>query len=141
MKTTVILTLLSLSFAALASEKIVECRVAGPVAEAKLQVKFQGGKLVTWSDNELIAPSSHQAFSNLLSPIETDDGPSYEWTRIFKTVNGFQIIEAGTTADAVKLGIKINPAKSGNKGKGFYEYKDLGSGNGNSLDPLTCIVK
>jgi hypothetical protein len=137
--TLALLTFFSMS--SYAATKIVDCKPTGPFGQAMISVKFKDHKMIQWNSNHLVDPQSHQAFYVLLSPIETEDGESFEWIKFFTARNGFQILEAGNTAEMVKLGIKIDPSKSGNRGFGFYEYTDLGSGNGHNRDSLNCLVK
>ncbi|MGE0634490.1 MAG: hypothetical protein AB7O96_18890 [Pseudobdellovibrionaceae bacterium] len=58
-----------------------------------------------------------------------------EWEKNFRAPNGYSVVEVGTTADSVTVGISKDFTK------GFYKYRDLGSGNGNSELTMECSVK
>ena len=58
----------------------------------------------------------------------------FEWQRSFVAANGYSILELGTSADAFKLGVNLQT------NKGFFSYKDHGSGAGN-FGPYVTVCR
>ncbi|MBS1984770.1 MAG: hypothetical protein JST16_11415 [Bdellovibrionales bacterium] len=90
------------------------------------------GKIVYWKKNQIAQAEKTSIFGRLAGDVEEE---GYEYIHSFQAPNGYSILQAGTTADEISIGIHSDHKK------GFYAYKDLGSGNGNSKVPLTCVAR
>ncbi|OFZ28316.1 MAG: hypothetical protein A2622_04230 [Bdellovibrionales bacterium RIFCSPHIGHO2_01_FULL_40_29] len=90
------------------------------------------GKIVYWAKNQIAKADSKSIFGPLAENVEEW---GFEYIRSFIAPNGYSIIKAGTTADEISVGVSKNLTN------GFYNYVDLGSGNGHSKTPLTCLKK
>lgn len=109
---------------------IVECSATVKNKKESVSLKLnRQGKIIFWAEGQIASAQKKSIFGPLAENI---DEWGFEYTHSFKAPNGFAIVQAGTTADEISVGISKD-LKSG-----FYRYKDLGSGNGNSQIPLTC---
>lgn len=88
----------------------------------KLRINASG-EIEPWNKKKWADVNKGAYWLNVFS--EDSDTYGFEWEKTFKAGNGYSILELGTTADVFKFG--VNAAK----GKGFFEYIDIGSGNGN----------
>lgn len=116
-----------------ASFYVAQCTatVDRKVESLKLRLD-QSGNIIDWDKKHLaqvVAGKMFQIFG------ENFDESPVENIKKYKSTNGFSIVELVTTADNIKIGIHLT-TKSG-----FYEYRDFGSGNGNSKQILTCTIK
>ncbi len=129
----IIMMFASISFAAPSTEgtTVVKCSVTidGSTEWIKLRLNSRG-KIVTWSERKLASAKTNSIFAMLN---ESEDA-GFEWVNFIMARNGFSIIEAGTTADSFMVGV------SRDRTKGFFRYRDLGSGNGHSSHELTCAT-
>ncbi len=123
----------NISFAAPSTEgtTVVKCSVTinGSNEWIKLRLNSRG-KIITWSERKLAWAKPDSIFAMLNESEEA----GFEWVNFIMARNGFSIIEAGTTADSFTVGV------SRDRTKGFFRYRDLGSGAGHSSHELTCTV-
>lgn len=112
----------------------VECSTKINSAVHAVQFKMdQYGNIVDW-DKKHYAKNVKGDLFWLFG--ESFDTSGVESKNSFKAPNGYSILSLTTTADNVTVGINI--AKS----TGFYQYKDYGSGNGNTKPMvLSCQSK
>lgn len=109
----------------------VECRT-----EVKTQVQTISLRLnekrviIQWDKNHMAKADENSIFTLL-----TESPDSFEYVNSFKVRNGYSILQVGTTADELIIGI----SKSLNNG--IFKYKDQGSGNGDSDYFLDCLEK
>jgi hypothetical protein len=110
---------------------VVKCSVTIDGSDEWIKLRINSrGKIVTWSERKLASAKPNSIFA-ILNESEED---SFEWVNFIVARNGFSILEAGTTADSFMVGV------SRDRTKGFFRYRDLGSGNGHSSHELTCAV-
>jgi hypothetical protein len=86
-------------------------------------------KIIQWSRNKLANTPAGSIFENFSYNLA--DEP-YDYMNSFMGRNGYSIIEIGSTADAEQIGVHLGLKK------GFYSYRDHGSGNGNFNIVLVC---
>lgn len=111
----------------------VECSVTVKGKKEAITFHLNNNKqIVYYKDNQVAKTSKDSLFWPLGENLEE---AGVESLRTFFTPNGYSVVYAITTADAVKVGI------SRNLNAGFYEYSDLGSGNGNKKLNLICEQK
>lgn len=88
-------------------------------------------KIVPATKNKFVL--SDESKSSDFSYLSMDlEAAGFEAIRTVMGRNGYSIITFITTADAVKIGVDATLTR------GFYEYKDIGSGNGDKNYSLTC---
>lgn len=112
----------------------VECatRIITTIHAAQFKMD-QYGNIVDW-DKKHFAKNLQGDLFELFG--ESFDTSAVESKRAFKAPNGYSILSLTTTADNITVGINIA------KFTGFYQYKDYGSGNGNSKPiVLHCQLK
>jgi hypothetical protein len=114
------------------SLEVVECstRIGGKKHAVELTIGTDG-KIQMWTE-ERIAKANKSSIFSLLS--ENFDESGIEYLHFIMGRNGFAMVRAGTTADEITVGV------SRDRSRGFYQYRDLGSGNGNSQLELSCKV-
>ena len=128
MKKLFLLTLFVSSMAMADSTIVVRCW-APKYEKQNVHLKIQNGKITNWDQNHVARPDAKSIFGMLSEPIK--DG-AIESVRIGRGKNGFVFVTVVTTADSVTVGV------SPDLKRGFYNYKDLGSGNGNDNIELVC---
>ncbi len=107
----------------------VECKTTeGKVHKLKAKLTSKG-KLVRWDNKRFVEADSKSIF-HLFATDQEETG--VEYSKEFQAKNGYSIVVLGTTADEHTLGISLE------KLDGFFQYKDLGSGSGNSKEKLSC---
>lgn len=122
------------SFNALADEvTIVKCSVKVKNKEETMKIKVdKKGVLGFWSDDKIVQASKKSYFSNL-SNLESF---GLEGSHTYFTANGYSALSVNNTAEAIDIGVHKDFSK------GFYNYRDGGSGIGNLRMALKCkIVK
>ncbi len=92
-------------------------------------LKMINGMLTQWDATHVARPDANSIF--LLLAEDTEEGV-LESVRFGKAKNGYAMVTVVTTADALTLG--VSPSLE----NGFYNYQDLGSGNGNKRLDLIC---
>jgi|GEM_PF-5464039 len=114
--------------------QVVSCKadVDGKTQQLKLKLDAEG-KIVKWDDKNW-AQAKRNGIFFWLAENEEEDMSSIEYDSSIIAANGYSIVKVGTTADEVSVGI------SADRKKGFFKYRDAGSGNGNSEYPLVCRV-
>lgn len=112
---------------------VAECtvKVSGKSETLRLRLD-RSGNVINWDKSHLGQVVSGRMFQFFGEDFEVS---SAESIKMYKGTNGYSIVELITTADAIKVGFNLIT-----KG-GFYDYRDLGSGNGNSRLPLNCTIK
>lgn len=130
-KSLVVLVFVCVSTLAYGSEKsLFKCALAGSPYDLVAAVDEQGrivpmnNTYYIWSNKDKSSPFYVFSFNYKNYPFES--------IKTFKAPNGFSVVQMVTTADAVLFGI------SADRTVGFYQYQDLGSGNGNSKLTLKC---
>src|SRR5688500_9399299 len=104
---------------------VASIKIDGVTHTAKVKLDRRGA-IVPWSATKwaLITPGKGRSLFYWLGENREEGG--LEWQRSGKARNGYGIVTVGTTADSVTMGVSLKD------GKGFFSYRDLGSGNGNS---------
>lgn len=101
--------------------------VKGKQESFKIRVN-QAGEPIFWSKSKIIEASKSSYFA-LLADLENF---GLEGKKSFSTSNGFKVLRVTNTAEQIELG--LNKSLS----KGYYAYRDGGSGLGNSSLELSC---
>lgn len=109
---------------------VVECgvRIASKVHTALIRLNSRG-EVVPYSKSKLLGAPLKSIFGFM------GDNPNesaMEYVNTFRAPNGYSVVQGGTTADEITVG--VSPDLS----KGFYSYRDIGSGNGNMRYYLAC---
>jgi hypothetical protein len=106
--------------------------VDGVTHTAKVKLNASG-KIVPWDRSKwaLVTPGKGKSIFDYLGQRGEESG--FEWERQGRGKNGYSFIRLGTTADEVTFGVSLKD------GKGFFNYQDLGSGNGNSRLTLKVV--
>lgn len=127
-------TLIGLSSLSLADiSYVAECTVKVDRKDETLRLRLdRTGNIINWDKSHLGQVVSGRMFQFFGEDFEET---VVEKAMMYKATNGFSIIELITTADNIKVG--INPTTK----QGFYNYRDYGSGSGNSRLNLTCTIK
>ena len=109
---------------------VASVTVDGVKHTAKVKLDARGA-IVPWSETKWasITPGRGRSIFFWLGEHREESG--LEWQRSGRARNGYGIVTVGTTADSVTMGVSLKT------GKGFFNYRDLGSGNGNSTYTLT----
>jgi hypothetical protein len=116
---------------AYANKKLVEVECWSIVNNTKESISVRldaAGKITNWSKNKMANAKKDSYFE-----IFSENYENFEFMNSYIAKNKFKILELGTSADAFMIGI------SSDLKLGFYSYRDLGSGNGNSRLTLQCI--
>jgi hypothetical protein len=130
MKLLIILLLLPIG----ASASVVTCTGQADGRTQSISIKIgSDGHLANWNESKIAQTPARGAFGLLAENPEDGEGP-FEYYHSDVTSYGMKVITAGTTADEAKIAI------SKDLKRGYFAYRDLGSGNGNHYIPLTCSV-
>jgi hypothetical protein len=100
-------------------------RIQGISETVRLKLHAKKMEIVQWDDTKW-GVSAGSYLGVYSQPIEEY---GFEWTKSFRARNGYSILELGTTADSHTIGVNLQEKK------GFYTYKDQGSGAGH-LGPI-----
>ena len=114
------------------ADSTVKCSLKTDDKTEWVQLKLNAkSEIVQWDTKKWGKVSKNAYWLSVFA--EDIEEYGFEWQKSFKARNGYSILELGTTADAFLVG--VNQAA----GKGFFTYKDYGSGAGNTgpLD-LSC---
>ncbi len=132
-----ILLTLSLSLVSLSSfaQNTIEVNCWTQIQNKKQVISLRldnQGKLVYWAKNQIAKTDKKSIFGILAENVNKF---GFEFINSIQAPNGYSIIQAGTTADAISIGVSKDLTK------GFYSYRDHGSGNGNQNIVLACSKK
>jgi hypothetical protein len=121
----------TMSFAPCSILLTAKCTVSHKERTHAITLKIEDGKIIPWDSKRWakITPKKDSIFFWLGQDREES---ALEWEKSYRAKNGYSIVEVGTTADAVKVGVNLDEKK------GFFKYEDLGSGNGNLELTLKC---
>lgn len=95
-----------------------------------VQLKVGNRGMLQWEENRWAKASKKAEYLGAFA--ENTEEYGFEWEKTFKAGNGYSILELGTTADSFTIGVNLRD------GKGFFRYKDLGSGAGDQNWILSC---
>jgi hypothetical protein len=126
----IVCALLSPFGAQAAMPTIAKCTVQHDGRLHAIHLKLdRAGKIVRWDRSRWAKVSRDSVFAAFAEDV---DEYGFEWEKSFMARNGYSILELGTTADSFTVGVNLAV------GKGFFRYKDLGSGAGDSSLVLIC---
>jgi hypothetical protein len=109
---------------------VASVTIQGVTHTAKVKLDARG-RIVPWSATKWASITPGQGKSIFFWLGEHREESGIEWQRGGKARNGYGLVTVGTTADSVTLGVSLKEKK------GFFNYRDLGSGNGHSTHVLT----
>jgi hypothetical protein len=109
---------------------VASMKVNGVTHTARVKVDARG-KIVPWTEKKWAQITPGKGKSEFFWLGQNRETSGIEWERAGKAKNGYSLVTVGTTADSVTLGVSLKD------GKGFFNYRDLGSGNGNHKYELT----
>ncbi len=108
----------------------VKCTSTYNNKKETIQIRLSDkGKIVPWDSKVLCKAPKDSLFSNFSG--REDDG--IEYSNTFVARNGFALVNVGTTADDMTIGVHPKTLQA------FYNYRDTGSGAGNFKLTMTCI--
>ncbi len=124
-----------LTFASIASAETVsvECSAEVDNKVQKAIFKLNDGKIVL-IDGKRYAKGDIKD-SLFFWFVQDVNKSGLETHNTFMGKNGYAMVSINTTADNISIGINLKEQK------GFYNYRDTGSGNGNSRVELACTKK
>lgn len=133
MKTLLVLTSL-FSFAAFAAPatKIVECKVHIDKRGETLRLKIDANDKLTFFSSKKIVDAAKDSHFGFLADLENF---GLEGSSSIVARNGYRILSVINTAESVDIGVSEDYTR------GFYYYRDGGSGLGNLKLDLNCKLK
>ena len=122
-----------LSFSALAApSKVVECKVKIDKRGETLRLKLDAKDRLTFFSKTKIVDADKDSYFGFLADLE-NFGLEGSGTTVAR--NGYRILSVQNTAESIDIGV------SDDYSRGFYYYRDGGSGLGNLRLELTCKIK
>ena len=108
---------------------VVKCwaKIDRKLESMKIKVNDRG-ELMFWSKSKIVDASRNSYFSALADLKNF----GLEGSNNFFTPNGYSVMNVMNTAESIFIGVDKTLTK------GFYSYRDAGSGLGNSRFALTC---
>lgn len=122
-----------ISFPAFAAPaKVVECKVKIDKRGETLRLKLDAKDRLTFWSKTKIVDADKDSYFGFLTDLENF---GLEGSGSIVAGNGFRILSVINTAEEISIGV------SNDYTRGFYNYRDGGSGQGNLKLDLTCKIK
>jgi len=133
MKTLIALALMtSFSAFAAATPRIVECKVKIDKRGETLRLKVDEKDKLTFFSSKKIVDAPKGSYFEFLADLENF---GLEGSGSFVARNGYRVLTVINTAEEISIGLSEDFTR------GFYNYRDIGSGQGNLQLELNCKLK